>query len=149
MIRNVRGGHLHVCNLVSYHVRLFLLVLLMLLRRYVYITLLLKLWLVLLLLYLFEQQVTYRVIAVLLRLSILNLWGKMIAVDLWHGHLIKLGVFRLFNSLERLHDTSEMLGLSIEVQSTSAAVRLYGLKLGIYQIVAVKSAIFWTWGLGV
>lgn len=66
----------------------------------------------------------------------------MIAVDLGHSHLIKLGVFRLFNSLERLHETSEMLGLSIEVQSTSAAVRLYGLKLGIYQIVAVKSAIF-------
>ena len=66
----------------------------------------------------------------------------MIAVDLGHSHLIKLGVLRLFNGLERLHDASEMLGLSIEVQSTSAAVRLYRLKFGIYQIVAVKSTIF-------
>lgn len=66
----------------------------------------------------------------------------MIAVDLGHSHLIKFGVFRLFNGLKWLHNTSEMLGLSIEVQSTSAAVRLYRLKLGIYQIVAVKSAIF-------
>ena len=66
----------------------------------------------------------------------------MITVNLGQSHLIKLGVFRLFNSLKWLHDTSEMLSLSIEVQSTSAAVRLNGLKLGIYQIVAVKSAIF-------
>lgn len=65
----------------------------------------------------------------------------MIAVDLGHGHFIKLWVLRLFNGLEGLHYTFEMLR-SIKVQSTPSSVSLYGLKLSINQIVAVKSAIF-------
>jgi len=147
LVCNVRGGYLHVSKLVSYHVRLFLLVLLMLLRRYVYITLLLKL-LVVLLLYLFKQHIGHWVIAVILRLRILNLRGNMIAVDLGHCHFIKLWVLRLFNGLKGLHYTFKML-CSIKVQSTPSSVSLYRLKLGINQIVAVKSAIFWTRGLGV
>jgi len=66
----------------------------------------------------------------------------MITVDLGHGHLIELWVLRLFNCLERLHYISEMLSRSINVESTPSTVSLNGLKLGIYQIVAVKSAIF-------
>lgn len=121
----------------------------MLLRRYVYITLLLKLLVVLLLLYLFEQHVSHSVIGVLLRLSIYNLWGDVITVDLGHSHLIELWVLRLLYCLERLHYASDML-LSIKVQSTSSSMSLYGLKLGINQIVAVKSAIFWTgWPRGI
>jgi hypothetical protein len=65
--------------------------------------------LVVLLLYLFKQHIGHCVIAVLLRLSILNLRGNMIAVDLRHGHFIKLRVLRLFNGLEGLHYTFEML----------------------------------------